>query len=225
MRHELLTGGDGHKEGGDDGLKQVEVLATLSVELVSPVHHAPRCRTDLQRPTGVEEGDGDHRELDGHHKTENMECDFEKWPFLLLEETVCARRENEGVPGSDGQGADHQVLWWGGQFGGLMGLVSPLRTLCAESLGGKRSEGGSSAEMSTPSMVGAVENEREGRAVFVPRRGAGGEGRWADRNTDWSRIAPVPAVLQYNIGPLLFRLPPHAPSCFMMAWSLILRVL
>ena len=52
----------------------------------------------------------DDGELDGHEDPEEMEEDLQWRPLFGTKKTPCARGENEGVPGGDGEGAHEEVL-------------------------------------------------------------------------------------------------------------------
>jgi len=89
---EVDGGADGDEDARHDRFEEVELLA------------------HFRRPFCVEECDGDDDELNGHQQTEEVKGDLHDGPFLALEELPCARRKDEGVPGSDGQGADEEIL-------------------------------------------------------------------------------------------------------------------
>lgn len=61
----------------------------------------------LRRGIGGHTDDG---ELDGHVEAKDVEEDLEGGPFCGTEQPPCSGGENEGVPGSDSEGADEEVL-------------------------------------------------------------------------------------------------------------------
>ena len=84
--------GEGDEDHGTDGFEQVKLV------------------THVERELGVEEGDGDDDELDGHEVAEDLENDFEHRPFLCLHQAPGARGEDEGIPCGDGERTDEEIL-------------------------------------------------------------------------------------------------------------------
>ena len=102
---------DGEQDCSADGLEEEEVVALLPDCWLSDACLTERNRrTHVERPFGVEEGNADDSELNGHERPEEMIRNLEEGPFLGPEEPVRARRENEGVPGCDGKRTDEEVL-------------------------------------------------------------------------------------------------------------------
>ena len=52
----------------------------------------------------------DNSELDRHVESKDVEDDLEWGPFLCAEEPPCPWRQDEGVPCSDGERTDEEVL-------------------------------------------------------------------------------------------------------------------
>ena len=52
----------------------------------------------------------DNSELDRHVESKDVEDDLERGPFLCAEEPPSPWRQDEGVPCSDGESTDEEVL-------------------------------------------------------------------------------------------------------------------
>ena len=102
---------DGEQDCSADGLEEEEVVALLPDCWLSDACLTERNRkTHVERPFGVEEGNADDSELNGHKPPEEVVCNLEWWPLGLPEETVRPGGENEGVPCCYGERAHEEVL-------------------------------------------------------------------------------------------------------------------
>ena len=64
----------------------------------------------VEAPLSVKECDGDDDKLDGHQVSKDLENNLEHWPFFSLHQTPAPWRQDEGIPCSDCESANEEVL-------------------------------------------------------------------------------------------------------------------
>lgn len=100
-------------------------------------------------------------ELCGNVETQEVVDELEERPALLLHEAPCAGREDEDIPGSDGEGADKEVL---------LG-----REVRGEVEGGRERDRGAVAAAGVVACGGVARGVVHGREA--------GDGRWDGRTS------------------------------------------